>query len=591
MMKPYRRISVGMCALLAAFLLANVARAQVLSQVPQDALVVIKLNNPEGVSKKLAAFAQKLGLAQMVPGLADPLAMLRQEAGLKDGLETKGEAAVALFKPAPGEQEPQAVALIPVSDYKAFLSNFGDVKQENGADTFTLPENPEPFYASNWGKYAAISPWAELVKKKGSGIKVEGAVAKQLAERDVVMIANMEQIRPMIMPGFQQFKQMLPQFPMVDPQGNEMAFQKQVAIEMMDGVEQFLNELQVAAVSLNLADPGFTATFTYQFTPDSQLAKSVQGLRKSDASLLNGLPQGSYLFYGGFTYDGKQFWNWMKDWYAGALKQAKLTPAEGKSLDQALAAYERMLTSSNAITFGIMPPAPGAFGKTGIINGVFVMQGDAKAILEASKEFNKHQDAMMKASGAMGITVKTSVTPNAKTLGGVSLDQYKTEFVAGPNADPNAVKMIEMMYGKSLSGYMGAINDKMVVSSIGVDDAKVTAAITAAKANQAPISTTPHAKTALSQLPQNRVGIFYVDVANLVNTGMQIAQQFGAGANMKMPPNLPPVAVSVASEGNAIRFDTYVPTDLVESLVSFGMQMQMQQQNQQRARPQRQGGV
>jgi hypothetical protein len=589
-MKAHRRILVGMCAL-AAFLLAGVARAQVLSQVPQDALVVIKLNNPEGVSKKLAAFAQKLGLAQMIPGMADPLAMLRQEAGLKDGLDAKGEAAVALFKPAPGEQEPQAVALIPVTDYKAFLSNFGDVKQENGADTFTLPENPEPFYASNWGKYAAISPWAELVKKKGSGIKVEGAIGKQLAERDVVMIANMEQIRPMIMPGFQQFKQMLPQFPMVDPQGNEMVFQKQVAIEMMDGVEQFLNELQVAAVSLNLADPGFTATFTYQFTPDSQLAKSVQGLRKSDASMLNGLPQGSYLFYGGFTYDGKQFWNWMKDWYVGALKQAKLDPAEAKSLDQAIAAYERMLSASNAMTFGVMPPAPGAFGKTGIVNGVFIMQGDAKAMLQASKEFQQHQSAIMKASGAGGITVKSSVTPNAKTIAGVALDQYKMEFVAGPNADPNAVKMIEMMYGKSLTGYLGAINDKMVVSSMGVDDAKVTAAINAAKANQAPMATTPHAKTALSQLPQNRVGLFYVDVANLVNTGMQIAQQFGAGANMKMPPNLPPVAVSVASEGNAIRFDTYVPTDLVESLVSFGMQMQMQQQNQQRARPQRQGGV
>lgn len=591
MMKSYRRILAGTGALLVAFLLAGVARAQVLSQVPQDALVVIKLNNPEGVSKKLADFAQKLGLAQMVPGMADPLGMLRQEAGLKDGLDAKGEAAIVMFKPAPGEQEPQALALIPVADYKAFLSNFGDVKQEDGADSFTLPENPEPFYASNWGKYAAISPWAELVKKKGSGIKVEGAVGKQLTERDVVMIANMEQIRPMIMPGFQQFKQMLPQFPMVDPQGNEMAFQKQVAIEMMEGVEQFLNELQVAAVSLNLADPGFTATFTYQFTPDSQLAKSVQGLRQSDASLLNGLPQGNYLFYGGFTYDGKQFWNWMKDWYAGALKQAKLTPAEGKSIDQALAAYERMLTASNAMSFGIMPPAPGAFGKTGLINGVFIMQGDAKAILEASKEFYKHQDAIMKASGAAGITVKQSVTPNARTVAGVSLDQYKMEFVGGPNADPNAMKMLEMMYGQSITGYLGVINDKTLISSMGVDDAKIAAAINAAKANQAPLSTAPHAKTALSQLPQNRVGLLYVDVANVVNTAMQIAQQFGAGANMKMPPNLPPVAVSVASEGNAIRFDTYVPTDLVESLVSFGMQMQMQQQNQQRNRPQRQGGL
>ena len=587
MMKAYRRILVSMCVL-ATFLVAGVARAQVLTHVPQDALVVIKLNNAEGMSKKLAALAQKLGLANMEPRLADPLGMLRQEAGLKDGLDAKAEAAVALFKPAPGENEPQAVALIPVTDYKAFLSNFGDVKNEAGADSFTLPENPEPFFASNWGKYAAISPWRELVTKKGTGIKVEGAVGKQLGERDVTLFANMEQIRPMIMPGFQQFKQMLPQFPMVDPQGNEMAFQKQMAISMLDGLERFLNELQVAAVSLNLADPGFTATFTYQFMPDSQLGKSLQGIRQSDASALTGLPQGNYLVYGGLSYDGKQLWDWMKGWYVPALKGAKLNPQESKSLDQAIAAYEKMLTSSTGMSFAVAPPAPGAIGKTGLINGIFVMQGNAKAIVEASKSFYQNNDALMKASGAPGINMKTTVQPAAKNVGGVALDQYKMEFSAGPGADPNAMKMLEVMYGKSMTGYIGAVNDKTVVSSMGGDEAKLTAAVNAAKANQAPLAGTAHAKTALGQLPQNRVGVVYIDVANLVNTGMQVAQQFGAGVNMKMPPNLPPVAVSIATEGPAIRFDTYVPTDLVEAVVSFAMQMQMQQGQQQQRR---QGGL
>ena len=391
-----------------------------------------------------------------------------------------------------------------------------------------------------------------------------------------------------IMPGFQQFKQMLPQFPMVDPQGNEMVFQKQVAISMFDGLERFLNELQVAAVSLNLADPGFTATFTYQFMPDSQLGKSLQSIRQSDASALTGLPQGSYLVYGGMSYDGKQLWDWMKGWYVPALKGAKLNPQEGKSLDQAIAAYEKMLTSSTGMSFAVSPPAPGAIGKTGLINGIFVMQGNAKAIVEASKVFNQNNDALMKASGAPGITMKTTVTPAAKTIGGVAMDQHKMEFSAGPGADPNAMKMLEVMYGKSTTGYIGVVNDKTVVSSMGGDDAKLTAAVNAAKANLAPLAGTAHVKTALSQLPQNRVGVVYIDVANLVNTGMQVAQQFGAGVNMKMPPNLPPVAVSIATEGPAIRFDTYVPTDLVEAVVSFAMQMQMQQGQQQQRR---QGGL
>ena len=53
---------------------ATAARAQVLQQVPSDALVVVKVSNLKAVSDKVAKFAEALGLSAVQPEFADPLA-------------------------------------------------------------------------------------------------------------------------------------------------------------------------------------------------------------------------------------------------------------------------------------------------------------------------------------------------------------------------------------------------------------------------------------------------------------------------------------------------------------------------------------
>ena len=56
------------------------------------------------------------------------------------------------------------------------------------------------------------------------------------------------------------------------------------------------------------------------------------------------------------------------------------------------------------------------------------------------------------------------------------------------------------------------------------------------------------------------------------------AAAFGANMPLNLPPNQPPVGVSVASEGTAIRVDTFVPTQLVKSVTAAVIQLQMQMQ-------------
>ncbi len=59
----------------AALLLAGRAQAQVMDQVPSDALAVLRIKDLDAVSKKAGKMAKELGLDQMSPELGDPLGL------------------------------------------------------------------------------------------------------------------------------------------------------------------------------------------------------------------------------------------------------------------------------------------------------------------------------------------------------------------------------------------------------------------------------------------------------------------------------------------------------------------------------------
>jgi hypothetical protein len=186
-MKVLQRAMTGLVAIAAVIALQAQASAQVLKHVRDDALVVIKLNNAQAVNDKLVAMSQKMGLANLHPAAANPLGVLQQQQNLKQGLNLKGETALVVFAPIAGENEPRAMALIPVADYKAFLTNFADVKKDGEADTFALQADGEPLFAEQWGEYAAITPWKDLLAEKPQGLQVNGVIAKQFQEKDLTV--------------------------------------------------------------------------------------------------------------------------------------------------------------------------------------------------------------------------------------------------------------------------------------------------------------------------------------------------------------------------------------------------------------------
>ncbi|MDB5320194.1 MAG: hypothetical protein JWN40_1825 [Phycisphaerales bacterium] len=583
-MRNARKFALALVAL--AMFIATSARAQVLTMVPADAMVVFKIKNMQDVSAKVATLSQQWGLVNIRPELNDPLGTLLTAANLGPGLNKNGEAAVAVLKPEQGAGEPRIVAIVSVTDYKTFATSLPNAKADGDVTTFGLQGNPQPMYVKDWGKYAAISNSKEMVAAKGTGVQAGGVSAKELASKDLIVFANMKAISKEVLPQFQQMK---PQMLQMMDQGlaaggginpKYAPVIKAYMAQIFDVMEGFLRDSTGAAFGINLTKDGISTTLMAEFEPGSYGGKAIAGMKNTDASFTAGLPDGKYFMYGGMTINPATDLKLLNDFVAPMEKELTAMGAEGKPMLDYLNAFRGYIGAAKQTNFGLVAPPANAIGQQGLIQMVNVIMGDTAKLTAAQKQMMATQGEIMKITGA-GDMVKTSMTPAAKTVDGVTLDSFTATVNMQPQTpqEQQAAFMLQMLYGpKGLTGYSGPVGTDKMVTVAGGDDALLSAAIQAAKNNSDPLGKGVAAKVSAG-LPQNRLGAFYLPLDTIATTVLDVMAARGMPGGVKLPPNLPPLAWAVDSEGSAIRVDGYIPAQTVQSLIAAGMQMWLQGMN------------
>ncbi|HYO08400.1 MAG TPA: hypothetical protein VER17_05470 [Tepidisphaeraceae bacterium] len=597
---------------------APAARAQVLQQVPADALVVVKFNKLKATSDKWAQMAQKLGVAEGQQGLSDPLGAFKQNAKITNGMDDAGDA--AMFVPnlpmqagARGQQQPPMVLLLPVTDYQAFIANFQDAKTEGGVSTVRFGTNPMDSYVVNWGKYAAISTTRDALAKKPEGIQPQGISAKELNDKDVCAYVNMKAARAKILPALaqarttaaQQFEQAIQQQqrgagagagadPDAAPGAGAAPANNAAAMRMMplaraginrvfDVVQQVVTDADAATYGFSVGDDGLKSTMLADFTQGSPSAQRVAQLKGTNESLVGSLPAAKYIFVAGGLGDPKVGTEMLNNFLAPIEAEAAKLGAEGQAITTYTNSLKAWAGASRGSQVGWVAPT-GALGQEAIFQFVSVVTGDAQKLQQAQQQMLSSQQALMDAFSPAGggMQVKTNYTPNAKTIDGVALSQFQRTFTTPEvqRATPQQMQMQQMMtfmYGPNgVSGYTGAVgNDKLIVAS-GVSDQVLQQLITAAKGGQGGFEQAAEVQSVKQQLPQNRLAVGYLSLDTLVTTAANYARMFGMPVNLQLPQNLPPIGGAVSTEGGAVRADGYIPAQLVQSLVASVQQMQAQ---------------
>jgi hypothetical protein len=585
-----RPLSASLVMLLLLLTCAAAARAQqVQDQIPNDALVVMKVRNLGATSTKLGKFMSDLGLAAMVPGMNDPLAFTQKQLNISQGLRKDGDFVVAYRDPNVSGESPDKsiLMLIPVSDYKSFLANWPDAKTEGEISTVTIKQGEEPGYVAKWGNFAALSPSRAVVAKAptGNAMKIPGAAAaKEFAGRDVVIYGNMDALRAKALPKLQENREkILAQVEQGITRDEKAAKYapvfKALVGQLLTVCEGFLRDANGAALSINFGNEGINLAVMAEFNKGSYAGNLISSTKNTNEPLLRGLPAGKYLFFGGSVNNPEATVKALDDFTAPILKEVTALGPDMKAASDYVDALKQYVKSTKKTTFGVVEPT-GALGQEPIIQFITIASGDAPAMKAAQQKMVTTQEQMMKAFGMPADAYKSNVTPKAKTVEGIAFDQIST--TVNPNAnDPMAqqqAQVLSFMYGpQGMNMLQGEVNGNLLTAS-GVPDTVLSSAIAAVKSNDSPLSNLAGVKAVAANLPTNRTAEFYIPVDEIVTTGLSYAKQFGAGVNLQLPPDLPPIGVTSSSDGTAVRFDAYVPSTLVQSLVAAGMQAYMQMQ-------------
>ena len=557
------------------------AIADVLEQVPSDALVVFKVNNLKSTSAKVSKLAQDLGVAAFAPQMADPLGFVQQQAKMTNGVNTEGDMAFVYLDPAQagGDNDKSMLILIPVSDYQAFIGNWPDAQTDGAVSEVKMGNSPDSGFVSNWGSYAALSPTRDIVANKPGnlGIKFPAATSKELTSKDAILVANFKQLGPKLRPHVQQGREQaiteLEQNMANDPEAAKFVPVARAAVgQFFNMADAFLAGTDAGAIGLSFTGEGILATVIADFKPDSYAGQLSAQAKNTADNKLAGLPVGKYMFFGGSTGDPQTATRVMDDLFQPIVTELVAADPKFKAAQDYYDGLKMYMSSTTSSSIGVMAPtAPGAEAMFQMFN---VQRGDAEQMREGYKKMMTSQEQLMQALGVPAEQFKVTYTANAKTVEGVAFDALKTDFTVDPN-DPSsgqAKMFMDMFYGPGgATVYLGVADGKMI-QAMGLSDEKLTQAVAAAKGNLAPLSDLPTVKTVTANLPKNNLALFYVPVDEIVNTGLAYAKQFGFPVQVQLPPDLPPIGASFATEGSAMRFDVYVPSQLVQSLVAAGLQ-------------------
>jgi hypothetical protein len=353
--------------------------------------------------------------------------------------------------------------------------------------------------------------------------------------------------------------------------------------------ERLLNDGQAATLGLSLSDDGLNTTAMAEFTPNSYMGNLAKELKNTDQNLMSGLPDRKYFAFGGMVISAKAMNQIISDVMQPMIKQGKggAGAAKGQGDPQALLdATKQVIDNSKSISFGYVVPT-GPLMAESVVQAVSVTSGNAKAIAEAERKLMANMNTWFQMMGAAGQgapgapQMSFELQEGAKTVGGVKLDQYKFNMEMDAN-NPQAAQvqqMMTMIYGPNgMSGVMGAVDDKTFLVVQGGTDKLLNDAVAAAKGQQDVLTKSQPVQAVKGEMPKQRLAEAYIALDQIISSAVKYAQGFGAPVKMQLPQGLPPIGVSAASEGTAVRVDTHVPTTLIQSVVAAGMQAYMQMQ-------------
>lgn len=525
----------------------------VVRHIPAAYELAVVIPDLSRASRNVAMLNRRLGLNQ--PQMNDVLTLAKAVSGVMGGLDDAGGAALVFTKlRAPdsagrgGMPATDGVLLLPVTDFGAFLANYG--LEPDGAGAQPIEMLGRRAFVARRGAYALLGVDRDVVATfpPGDGRFGEsvGRFGRHVIERsDISIHVNVRRLGPEVVRAMnQQYQMMVSRARRRVGGAGEMADVLETTMGLYRGwTERLLNSGEVAVTGIDLAPAGAGFTFVLKFRDERALGGALAGVPGHSTSL-DRLPGGPYVMASSVDAGALPLAQWIDDIAAafGADSPWSALLQRGRTLAALSGQCQTLLVANPAAL-----PGPEAVG------GVYVIKtADPKAWVTAWRGLVEDLDGL----DLGGVSYRARFEPAATTVHGHAVDRYEIAL----DVSDELKRDLGATTFQAQQGVVAAV-DGAVVIGLNRDAGTIGAVLDTAAEGAAALDADPGIVAVRAHLPGRRVGETYLNVGALlgiVGTMMPAAVPGTFG-------HLPPVAAAATTGDGSFAVRGFLPMEVVQA--------------------------
>jgi hypothetical protein len=556
----------ALLSLVLLFIAGSVVRAaDVLQSIPDTSLAIVLVNRLEETSDKIEKLTTLVGAPQQ-----SLLTMLRVRTGIHDGLDEKGTAAIALLPAKDGAGMPQAAILLPVTDYKKFLSQ---LQPDDATKKFAeVRLAGQPVLVCQHGDFAALAaPDAKgALEDLLNSVKDVSAdlspLRTWLGETDAAAVGTPAGIKFAI----EQAQFYLPLLRGGAGFGQQPGQPGQPgAAEIVNMLEQGLKTVgsEVTHLAIGVkADESSNVRITsrVRFTPGGDWANAAKGVKAPKEGVLAGLPAEPYGMAFGMTIPpglrealGNQIVSFLK--MNPALTQ--MPPEQQARLAQATI---DMMAPVESMAMSLGVPKPGEPLYSAVVS-LFKVDDAAKYLDRYATAITQFNAAFKNPQGpAISYEIKKIDINGAPALD-IATDLSALNQPGAPDMKPGFEKMFGP--GDKMHTYLAVVDDKtVVIAYVGIDNAKRIVA--AAKAAGGGLAADSQIAETAALLPKGAQWQGYLHPKGLLDFAGAAMTLMAPAAKPQMPAlaTSPPIGMAGKISAAGLNVDIVAPAATLQAI-------------------------
>ncbi len=576
----------------------------ILKQVHEDTMLVVAIPSVKPFEQKLVAFVQAMGIP--VPSTT-PMMELLEEIGFGEGegIDLNGGMALVMPTPEMGANDPPVVIMVKIADEAKLKANFEGLEAVEGQPgTFMYADEwDNEMYLKVHNGYAMLTnklPRLQQMKPPTDANALFNRAGKlgggAIAEGDIFVYLNSGKYGPMFAP------MVAVGFNAAATEMDDMPDEVRRLVGGPDALKAYIRafgtltrsvmtQTDAVVVSGKFTDQGIMTHTAAQFKEGSAMAQALGQIPSADVNL-DRLPADDFLVAFAMSNEGLPYDAVMTE----INEQIVPNVPAGTPLGKATQAMIENLDSTGKYVTSLQAAyyAPDPAKNRGLSVAEVIETSDADAYRQSMRttftQFTAAGNDFMniivaESGGDMAPPMKLSFTTDARTIAGISVDQYKAEMSDEVKQEMNQGGMgIESAFGAMMMNQeqvFGTASDNRILLVNSQDD-KLFEKLVAASDGSGKLTAVDSIAAARKLLPTDRFAEGYINASAVMSMFMQMqAEMQGAwgGQAPAVPPipDMPPIAFSATSDSDGLAYTVALPREV---FAGVGMAFMMQQQQQ-----------